>query len=69
MKSGQSEITLPCSRLAAFAAVLLDDLAEWSGAEVEIAFKREAARSAYGFHLGKGEVAPFLFMADDVAEE
>ena len=65
-KAGRASLPL---LLAAFAVVPLNDLAEGSGFEVEIALDGEASGAAHFFHLGEDKIAPLLFMATNVAKE
>jgi len=51
------------------ASVLLNDFAERSGFEVEIALDSEARGSACPLHFGEDKIATLLFVAADVSKE
>ncbi len=54
---------------SALGAVPLEDCAERSWLEVEVSLDWKAHGATGGFEFGENKVAPFLFKADDVAEE
>src|ERR1700733_7262758 len=66
--NGQGDSTLPVF-LTAFAAVLRENLREWTRPEVQISLDGQPSWAANRFQFGEAEVAPFLVETDDVAKE
>jgi hypothetical protein len=65
-KAGRASLHL---LLATLAAVLLDNLAERSRLEVEIALDGQASGSTDFLHFGEDKIAPFLFVAANITKE